>query len=96
VAIERSVVVRLAEMTRIGMSDEEVDHLTADMSNILAHVNLIQSVDTSAVGNTGSDADASVLRADEVRPSLSVAEVLANAPERHEDFFVVPAVLGES
>ena len=35
------------------------------------------------------------LRPDEVRPSLSQAEVLANAPEAAEDCFAVPRTLGQ-
>ncbi len=36
-----------------------------------------------------------VLREDEVRPSLPVEEVLANAPEPVGDFFSVPKIIDE-
>ena len=36
-----------------------------------------------------------VLRADEVRPSLDRAEVLAQAPAVADDRFLVPQIVGE-
>lgn len=95
-AISREVVLRLGEMTRIGLKPDEVDALTGDMAAILTHVSRLQEVDTTAV-NPGAHITGlhDVSRPDVVSPSLSVEEVLANAPKRHEDFFVVPAVFGE-
>ena len=95
-AVTREVVERLAEMTRIGLKPDEVDRLTGDMEAILDHVSLLQEVDT-----TGVAPDVHILglydivRPDVVAPSLPAEDVLANAPERAGDFFVVPAVLAE-
>ncbi|HEV3312768.1 MAG TPA: Asp-tRNA(Asn)/Glu-tRNA(Gln) amidotransferase subunit GatC [Chloroflexota bacterium] len=95
-AISREVVLRLAEMTRIGLKPDEADALTVDMAAILTHVSRLQEVDTTTVDPgehiTGLH---DISRPDVVTPSLPVEEVLANAPERHENFFVVPAVFGE-
>lgn len=95
-AISREVVERLAEMTRIGLSETEVERLTQDMGAILGHVSRLPQVDTGEVSSgahiTGLR---DVTRPDEVGPSLPVSEVLANAAESDRDFFVVPAVFGD-
>lgn len=95
-AISRETVERLAEITRIGLSPDEADALAEDMSGILHHVARIQAADTSGVPEGISESEAhTVWRPDEVKPSLPVDSVLANAPESHEQFFVVPAIFGE-
>jgi aspartyl-tRNA(Asn)/glutamyl-tRNA(Gln) amidotransferase subunit C len=95
-AISREIVERLAEITRIGLSADEAGELARDMSGILHHVARIQAADTTGVpdGITESNRH-TVWRPDEVKPSLPVEAVLANAPESHEQFFVVPAIFGE-
>ena len=89
-------ILRLAEMTRIGLADDEAERLTSEMDVILHAVDQLQAVDTSAVAELGSPAAfVNILREDTVTESLTADQVLANAPERHEDFFVVPAVFGD-
>jgi aspartyl-tRNA(Asn)/glutamyl-tRNA(Gln) amidotransferase subunit C len=94
--VTKSDVLRLAQMVRIGLSDDEAEQLTRDMDGILAHVDKLQGVDTSSIREDHLPAaDVRITRPDIVEPSLSVENVLANAPQRHEGFFVVPAVLAE-
>jgi aspartyl-tRNA(Asn)/glutamyl-tRNA(Gln) amidotransferase subunit C len=95
-AVTRETVERLAEMTRIGLRAEEVDRLTGDMEAILDHVGRLQQVDTSTVHGEGHGPNlGDVTRPDVVGESLATEDALANAPERKDDFFVVPAVFGE-
>lgn len=94
--VSQGIVARLAEMTRIGLQPGEVERLSKDMEAILEHVGRLQSVDTSQVGRgTQVTGLHDVFREDAVEPSLTVDQVLANAPERDGNFFAVPAVLGE-
>lgn len=87
-------VLRLAEMTRVGLTAEEVSTLTVQIEAIVEHVSRLQEVDTSSVNDSPRAPDQQhVLREDVRAPSLTPEEVLANAPQRHGDFFVVPAVL---
>ncbi len=94
-SVSREVVERLAEMTRIGLAHAEAEALGRDIEAILAHVSALQEIDTAAVeGAPGAGSDAP-LREDVVAASLPVADVLANAPQQADGFFVVPAVFGE-
>ena len=87
----------LATLARLGLSDKEVERLRSQLSDILGSFQVLQEVKTEGVPPTGSPtAVGSVMRVDEPRPSLSVPEVLANAPDRLGDLFRVRVVLEES
>ena len=84
----------LALLCRIAMTDEEVDMMRDQMSNILNNIDILNLVDTEGVEPTGHSVDlVSVMREDEVAPASPIEEILANAPEREGDFIRVKAVL---
>ena len=84
----------LALLARVSMSDEEVELMRDQMTNILAHFEVLKEVDTEDVEPTGHSVDVeTVMREDEVRPSCDKEKVLANAPQREGDFLRVKAVL---
>jgi aspartyl-tRNA(Asn)/glutamyl-tRNA(Gln) amidotransferase subunit C len=84
----------IALLARVAMTDEELERMRDEMSNILDHFDVLQQVDTEGVEPTAHTADVrSVMRDDEVRPSATKEDVLSNAPLREEDFLRVRAVL---
>ena len=84
----------IALLARVAMTDEELERMRDEMSNILDHFDVLQQVDTEGVEPTAHTADVrSVMRDDEVRASASKEDVLANAPRREDDFLRVRAVL---
>ncbi|MBI2852088.1 MAG: Asp-tRNA(Asn)/Glu-tRNA(Gln) amidotransferase subunit GatC [Chloroflexi bacterium] len=92
--LSREEVLHIAILARVGVTDEEVDRLSEQLSNILENFGALQQVDTTGVPPTAqSIALQNVLRDDAVAPSLTTKEVLANAPQREEDFIRVRAVL---
>ena len=85
---------RLAALARIGIGEEEAAALRDELGQILEHISALQSVDTDGVPPTANGADLVNVEADDVaRPSLPVEAVLANAPQRENDYFRVHAVL---
>lgn len=91
--IDRKEVEHVALLSRLKLTDEEIDRFTEQLGGILDYVKKLDEVDTSQVPPMSHAIDVSnVWREDEIRPSLSVPEVLANAPEREEEFFKVPKV----
>ena len=85
---------RIALLARVGLSDEEVEKLRSQLSNILDHFEALSQLDTSGVAPTAQSVNLQkVYRADEILPSLSVSDVLANAPAQEENSFRVNAVL---
>lgn len=94
--LSREEVLHIARLARVGVSDEDVDRMTEQLSNILDNFEILSEVDTEGVPPTAqSIALQNVLRDDEIVPSLPAEDVLTNAPRREEDFFKVNAVLEE-
>ena len=84
----------LALLCRVSMSDDDVELMREQMSDILGAVSVLNRVDTDGVEPTGHSVDlVSVMRDDEVRPSTDMEDILANAPNREDDFIRVRAVL---
>lgn len=84
----------IATLARIGMTDQEVEKFRGELSSIIGHCNALALIDTDGVEPTMNGADVTNVMADDVsRPSLTVEEALANAPQRHDDYLRVRAVL---
>ncbi len=84
----------IATLARIGMTDEDIEKMRAEMSHILENFDVLDQVDTEGVEPTGHSVDlASVMREDRARPSCPRDEMLANTPLREGPFVRVKAVL---
>jgi aspartyl-tRNA(Asn)/glutamyl-tRNA(Gln) amidotransferase subunit C len=90
-AITREQVLHVAKLARLALSEEEVDRLGGQLDAILDAVSKVSELDLADVPPTSHPLDlVNVLRPDEPRPSLSLDEAFANAPEREGDAFRVP------
>ena len=84
----------IALLARLGMTEAELERFREQLSNILENFEVLQQVDTSEVPPTSQAIPLqSVVRNDEVAPSLPPDDVLANAPQREGEFFRVKPVL---
>jgi len=94
--ISRDEVAKIARLSRVAMSDAELDTFSEQLSRILDYVGKLNELDTRAVEPLSHALPvANVFRADEPSASLAVEQVLANAPERTASSFKVPRVLDE-
>ena len=94
--IDRARVQHVAGLARIELTDDELDQFTGQLQVILAAIEQLNDVDTSAVPPSASVLPLlNVMREDEPRPSLPVEVVLAQAPDREGDLFRVQASLEE-
>ena len=92
--LSREEVLHIARLARIGLSEEDVAKFQEQLSEILDHFQVLQQLDTEDVPPTSHPlALESVMREDEVAPSLAKEDVLANAPVVEGDAFRVRAVL---
>ena len=95
-SISREDVEHVAHLTRLHLTDDEVDRMQVQLSNILEAIETLRDVDTSHVGPTASVIQLeNVMREDVARPGLSREAALANAPLRDDPFLRVPTVLEE-
>jgi aspartyl-tRNA(Asn)/glutamyl-tRNA(Gln) amidotransferase subunit C len=92
--LSREEVLHVALLARLGLSEAEVSRLSEQLSNILENFEALQKVDTANVPPTTQSIPLqNVTRDDEIIPSLTADEVLANAPRREGDLFRIRAVL---
>ena len=91
-AISSDEVLHVARLARLALTDEEIERLGAQLNAILEAVGKVAELDLSDVEPTAHPLDlVNAWANDEPRPSLSVEEALANAPDRDGDLFRVPA-----
>jgi aspartyl-tRNA(Asn)/glutamyl-tRNA(Gln) amidotransferase subunit C len=90
-SISRDDVLHVARLARLELSDAEVERFQEQLSAILDAVSKVQELDLADVPPTSHPHDlVNVWREDEPRPSLSLEDALANAPDRDDGFFRVP------
>jgi aspartyl-tRNA(Asn)/glutamyl-tRNA(Gln) amidotransferase subunit C len=95
--ISRDEVAHLARLSRLALSDSELDSFAGQLGAILTHVSQVQAVDVTGVEATDNPLkDVNVTRADEPTPCLTQSEALAEAPEVADGRFAVPQILGDS
>jgi aspartyl-tRNA(Asn)/glutamyl-tRNA(Gln) amidotransferase subunit C len=86
----------VAKLARLAVNEEEKEAFSRQLSEILTYIDKLNELDTSKVQPTSHVLDLSnVLRDDMIRESLSTTDVLANAPDRVNDFFRVPKIIEE-
>jgi len=87
---------QVAKLARLEVSAAEKEAFARQLSQILTHMVTINEYDTSGIEPTASVlGQTNVFRDDEVRPSLTPEQALANAPEREAEAFAVPRIIEE-
>jgi aspartyl-tRNA(Asn)/glutamyl-tRNA(Gln) amidotransferase subunit C len=78
---------KIAALAKLSLDGEDIDALAKDISGILEFADTIAQ---AAVDLTDSDGDDAgwYLREDVVLPSMPVAEILSNAGEQQDGYFV--------
>ena len=95
-ALSTDDVRHVARLARLALTDDEVDALRGQLSDILAYAEKVGEVATADVPPTSHPYPLrNVWRDDEARPSLLPEEVLAAAPVAEEGRFRVPKIVGE-
>jgi aspartyl-tRNA(Asn)/glutamyl-tRNA(Gln) amidotransferase subunit C len=85
---------KIAKLSRIRLSDEEVVHFGKEISGILDWVEMLQEVDTNNVPRMASVSNITLpLREDVVSDGNYRDAVLANAPDARYGCFAVPKVV---
>lgn len=92
-SIDNIVVKKIANLSKIKLSEKEEESFKDELNNILNWVDDLKKVDTDKIEPMLSVFNENMnSREDESKPTNS-EEVLSNAPEQKEGFFVVPKVI---
>ena len=95
--IDEAQVKKVAKLSRLDLTDAEVEEFASQLSAILEYVEKMNELDTDGVEPLAHCLPVSnCFREDTVKESLGTEKTLANAPQRHDDFFKVPKILDDS
>jgi aspartyl-tRNA(Asn)/glutamyl-tRNA(Gln) amidotransferase subunit C len=90
-AISRDEVLHVAALAKLALTDEEVERFTEQLGAILEAVGKVSELDLAEVAPLSHPLDVvNAWAEDDPRPSLPLADALANAPEHEDDHFRVP------
>ncbi len=91
--IDRDQVLHVARLARLGLSDEEVERMSSELSSILDHIEKIGELDDlDGVEPTSHVIELqNVLRPDEPRRSWPRERILEPAPDQDDNSFRVPS-----
>ena len=87
----------LASLVRIELTDSEVEEFRSELAGILFHIDALSEIDTTGVPPTNNGADLLNVQDDDASvPAMEREQILANAPQREDEYFRVHAVLDQS
>lgn len=94
VALTPDDIESIAHLARLGLDQDSLEPLAADLSTMLGLVEQLQAVDTTGVEPMAHPASASLLLRDDVVTEHDQRDaLLAPAPATQEGYFLVPRVI---
>lgn len=94
--ISRDEVSHLAKLSRLALSQEELDKFAEQIDGIVAHVSVVQQVSAEGVEPMSHPHSiTTTMREDVVEKMLTAEQALDQAPAVEDQRFVVPQILGE-
>jgi aspartyl-tRNA(Asn)/glutamyl-tRNA(Gln) amidotransferase subunit C len=93
-SVDKERVAQIAKLARLRVPDEQQEALAGELNNILTWVEQLGELDTEGVAPMTSVVEVKLPeRKDVVNDGGDPEKVLANAPERVQDFYAVPKVV---
>ena len=92
-SIDNSVVKKIANLSKINLSDKELENFKHELNKILDWVDDLKKVDTKMVEPMLSVFNENMKMREDKVEQTKTNEILSNAPEKKENFFVVPKVI---
>ena len=95
-SFSRQDVAKVARLSRIAMTDAELDTVSDQLARVIDYFDKLSELDTDGVEPLSHALPvANVFRDDVPAGSLSQANALANAPEKTRTSFKVPRVIDD-
>ena len=93
-SVDLATVKRVAHLARIAVTDEEAARMEGELNTILGFVEHLSEVNVDGIKPMTSVTPMAMKKRDDVVTEGSKAEdIVANAPESTDNFFVVPKVV---
>ena len=91
--VDRDLVLQIAKLAHMELTEDEVQLFTTQLGSILQYVEKLNEESEQAEPFVFSELLSLPFREDAVNPSLPIDEVLQNAPGRKKNFFRVPRII---
>lgn len=92
--IDKDTVIKVADLARIEIKDQEISGLTAEMNKILTFMEKLNEIDTTGVKPlVYMNEEVNVWREDIAKHEITVADGLKNAAKHNESYFFVPKII---
>ncbi len=86
---------KVAKLARLELSEAEEQQFTGQLNNILEYIQQLNELDTEDVLPTTRAIEVSnITRPDQLEVFAEREAILDSAPDREEDFFKVPKIMG--
>ncbi|MDM8516851.1 Asp-tRNA(Asn)/Glu-tRNA(Gln) amidotransferase subunit GatC [Desulfobacterales bacterium HSG16] len=93
--IAKQEVIHVANLARLDLDEQSVDKFAGQIDTILEYIALLNKVDTKGVKPTSHAISlTNAFREDKVGEHLGRDDALLNAPERDDENFIVPKIIG--
>ena len=93
-SVSKKDVEYVAELARLNFSEEEKFNLIEDLNSVLGYVEKLNELDTDNVDIIVNPYFIeNKFREDEIEPSMELSAVLNNAPDKLEEYIVVPKII---
>ncbi|AJA47438.1 glutamyl-tRNA(Gln) amidotransferase subunit C 1 [Clostridium pasteurianum DSM 525 = ATCC 6013] len=93
-SVSKKDVEYVAELARLSFNEEEKEELIKDLNKVLEYVEKLNELDTE---NTDIIVNPYYIenkfREDEIEASMELKEVLNNAPQKLEEYIMVPKII---
>jgi aspartyl-tRNA(Asn)/glutamyl-tRNA(Gln) amidotransferase subunit C len=93
-SVDAQTIRRIAHLARIAVEEGEVAHLQGELNTILGWVEQLQAVDIAGVEPMTSVTPMTMkMRKDDVTDGGRPEDIVKNAPQSEDNFFLVPKVI---
>ncbi|MGV1757927.1 Asp-tRNA(Asn)/Glu-tRNA(Gln) amidotransferase subunit GatC [Rhizobium sp. A22-96] len=93
-SVDLATVKRVAHLARIAVNEDEAQRMMGELNGILGFVEQLSEVNVDGVeAMTSVMPMAMKKRTDEVTDGNKAADIVANAPNTDQNFFLVPKVV---
>ena len=93
-SIDKDKIKHTAKLARISLDEKKIENLSKDLSNIFKFIEKLNKANTENVKPLSSILDHSLRsREDKVNDGNIRDQILENAPNKNENFFIVPKVI---
>ncbi len=92
--ITREEIEHVAHLSRLNLSEDELEKMTHQLDNILSYIDKLNELDTQSIEpTTHAFSISNAFRDDEVKNSLSQEESLKNCKKKSDEAFIVPRII---